>query len=193
MTSKTDDKEYFVIAGILSDGKPHAARFPASEQAAVHKAAGQLNLRPAKAAGEAALKVVRKLPEGKIFAAGKALVPFVKTDLYNELLKVVTFDVSTDTPPSQTTQAKPANGSDKDKTPALPLDFWRAIKVGSVVLCRYVAGDEDPAWWECVVNSIGKDGDALTVRWRDYPKLKSFTVRRMSVGILPPEPPTKTP
>lgn len=190
MTNKTEEKEYLVIAGILKDGKPHAARFPAAEHAAVRKAAEQLNLRPAKASGEAALKVVRKLPEGKIFAAGKALVPFVKAELYTELLKVVTFEVETDLPAPQTAQSKSANGSDKDKPTVPAQDLWLAIKVGSVVLCRYVE-DNEPGWWESVVNSISKDGDVLTVRWRDYPKLKAFTVRRMSVGILPPEPPTK--
>jgi hypothetical protein len=190
MTSKTEEKEYLVIAGILKDGKPHAARFPASEQAAVRKAAQQLNLRPAKAVGEAALKLVRKLPEGKIFAAGKALVPFVKVDLYNELLKVVTFEAESDPPAPQTAQSKSANGSDKDKPEAPAQDLWLAIKVGSVVLCRYVE-DGEPGWWESVVHSISKDGDELTVRWRDYPKIKAFTVRRMAVGILAPEPPAK--
>ena len=39
------------------------------------------------------MKLARKLPEGKIFASGKALVPLVKTAVYDELLKTLDFDM----------------------------------------------------------------------------------------------------
>ena len=191
MTNKTVDTEYLVLAGIAADDKPHAARFPVTEIAPLRKAAELMSMRLGKATGDAALKVARKLPEGKIFSAGKALVPLVKASLYDELLKVVTFHDMGPAAATQSVASKPAEEKAAGTSPpsSIPLDLWNTIKVGSVVLCRFV--DEEPAWWESVVIAINKDGDTLTVRWRDYPKLKPFTVKRLSVSILAPEPPVK--
>jgi hypothetical protein len=195
MTNTPTATEYLVLAGKGSDGKPHAARFPATEIAAVRKAAALMAMLVGKATDEAALKVVRRLPEGKIFAAGKALVPLVKTDLYDDLVKVVSFhDVGSSAP--LTSQQQPADANEAaqgnvSSSPATPsLDLWTAIKVGSVVLCWSI-DPEGSAWFECVVTAISKDGNTLTVRWRDYPKFKPFAVPRLAVSILAPNPPSK--
>jgi hypothetical protein len=189
MTNKTQANEYLVLAGIASDDKPHAARFPASEIVAVRKAAGLMSMRVGKATDEAALKVARKLPEGRIFAAGKAFVPLVKAALYDELLKAVTlYDASGTALPMD---AKPETKQDEGPVTSTPppVDLWALIKVGTVVLCR--DDSDEPAWWECVVMAIGKDGENLVMRWRDWPTLKSFSAQRHAVALVGPAAPAK--
>jgi len=68
-------------------------------------------------------------------------------------------------------------------------DPWADIKVGSVVLGQ--DDSDEPGWWEAVVVSISKDGDTLTVRWRDYPKQKQATYKRHEVSLLAPQIRTK--
>jgi hypothetical protein len=46
-----------------------------------------------------------------------------------------------------------------------------------------LGGPED-GWWEAIVT--GRDGDMLTLKWRDYPKYKRFPRHRLSVALLSP-------
>jgi hypothetical protein len=182
MTTKKYEPEYLVLAGIDADDKPRAARFPESEAAAVRKAAELMGLKFGRASGEAAIKLARKLPEGRIFATGKALAPLVKAALYDELVKTVQLhDVGGN--------AKPGTGNDKaaqSETPALT-ELLNGIAVGSVVLCPYLEENPQPYWMECIVTSISKDGKTLTLRFRDYANYDPFTAPRMAVTLLPPE------
>ena len=89
MTNKNGNTEYLVVLGLGKNAKPHAARFNAADEALVRKAVNLIWLRVARASGDEAVKLARKLPEGKIFASGKALVPLVKLAVYDELLKTL--------------------------------------------------------------------------------------------------------
>jgi hypothetical protein len=65
-------------------------------------------------------------------------------------------------------------------------DTPEAIKAGSLTLCKDPEPGPDRSWWECVVQSVTKDGKLLKVRWKNYPGQPAFTVRRDAVAILPP-------
>jgi hypothetical protein len=202
MTAKKHEPEYLVLAGIDADDKPRAARFPGSENGAVRKAAELMGLRVGRASGEAAIKLVRKLPEGRIFATGKALAPLVKPALYDELLKTVHLhDVGGNAKPADgaakagsetrahTSPGETGNANAKTAKAEVPgmTELLNGIGVGSVVLCPYLDENPQPMWSECIVTAISKDGKTLTLRFRDYANYDPFTAPRMAVTLLPPE------
>jgi hypothetical protein len=63
--------------------------------------------------------------------------------------------------------------------PKSPED-WDQIGVGSVVL----AEDDPDGWWECIV--IGENGDAVTLKWRDWPGYPTFVRGRTELALPPP-------
>jgi len=97
--------------------------------------------------------------EGKVFAAGKALVPYVKQELYDQIRGVLVLRPRRPQIQALSRQLQrrlPTETARKSR-PQSVVDPWSHIKVGSLVLCR--EGDaEQPPWWESVVVSIAKDG-----------------------------------
>ena len=58
---------------------------------------------------------------------------------------------------------------------------WDEIGIGSLVL----AVDEDYGWFESRV--VGTNGDAFTLKFRDYPGEPTFVRRRNQLALLPPD------
>jgi len=174
-----------IVFGLDADKKPHAAKFDASDEPAVTKAAGLTGFQAALAASEEAQSLASKLPDGKIFGTGKALVPYVKEDVYDKLVGLISAAQPTAPKDSSSTTATPNTPANAQKNGSPANDPWAEIKVGSVVLCQSPEPEVDEdGYWASVVVSIAKDGEILTVRWKDYPKLPRFTVRRQMVGLL---------
>ena len=173
-----------VVLGTGSDNKPHAARFEGSDETLVRKAAGLMGFRIGRAETEEARALAKKLPEGKVFAAGRALVPYVKQDLFDQIRGLLIIEqATTASPNAEPALAPPHKNGTKVAATNSCSDPWSDVKIGSVVLCREDVG-EDSSWWESVVVAIAKDGETMTMRWRDYPKVKKFTVRRHTVGLI---------
>ena len=168
-----------IIMGMGTDHKPRAATFAMEDGETAAKAAGHMGLKLAKAETLEALAIAKELPEGKLFASGKGLLPLVRREVYDKLLKLVTpVDAKAAVP-----AAKPA---EPPATPAVTAEpgfksAWHAIEVGATVLWR---ASKDEGWFEAVVVTISKDRKVLTMRWRDYPKLPNFNVKRFDVGII---------
>jgi hypothetical protein len=160
----TKQQMVFVVIGLDKDQKPRAAIFPPSDTEAATKAAGLLGLRAAIAETPEALALAKQLPEGKIFATGKGLMPLVKRETFDKLLKLVTF---LDAPKGQS-----------GTPPAHP---WDAIEVGAIVLWRV---DAKEGWFEAVVTATSKDRKKLTIKWRDFSGFKPFEVQRLAVGLI---------
>ena len=59
-------------------------------------------------------------------------------------------------------------------------ESWDEIGIGSVVLATAGAGD---GWWESIV--IGVNGETFTLKWRDYPRERTFVRRRTELALLP--------
>lgn len=168
-----------VMLGFDAEKMPRAARFKLSDETAALKAAGLTGLQLAYAQSDAAIGLARKLPEGKLYASGKGVVPRVKPDVYAQLAKELEFKTDTKSKPTTEPKVDTAVGS-------AVATLWATIKVGSVVLVFENADPKLPGWYDCVVLAIDKDNETLKVRWRDYPGFKPFNVKRSAVGLARP-------
>jgi len=78
-----------VVLGLDSDGKPHAARFTSANAAVVTRAAAMMKFHAIAIDSAAQLKAAAELPEGKIFATGRVLAPFVRRALYDQFASMI--------------------------------------------------------------------------------------------------------
>jgi hypothetical protein len=156
--ANADTAPAIVVFGPDPTGKPKAATFPAQQVDLATKAAGLMQLRLLKIDSPELAQFVAQLPVGKIYASGHGFVPQVRTAIYERLLQF----------------ADPATA------PGLPAT-WDDIDVGHLVIAR----DELAAgWWEAIV--VARDGDMLTVKWRDYPKQAPAVLHRAALALLRP-------
>jgi hypothetical protein len=170
-----------VILGCGNDDKPHAARFELSDLAAARRAAAMMNFRLGKATTDRALALAKNLPEGKIFAPGKGLLPLVKSEIFDELTAHLDFELAGD-PPGCTPAAEDLDPQTRSAVEQL----WGQIKAGSQVLVFEQGEGRYPHWCAAIVTAVSKDKETLTVRWRDYYGWGVFPVNRSAVAVLPP-------
>jgi hypothetical protein len=153
-----DTAPAIIVFGLDPTGKPKAATFPAHQADLASKAAGLMQLRLLKIDSPDLTQFAVQLPVGKIYASGHGFVPQVRTAIYHRL----------------------AQFADPAPAPGLPAT-WDDIDVGHLVIAR----DELAAgWWEAIV--IARDGDMLTVKWRDYPKQAPAVLHRAALALLRP-------
>jgi hypothetical protein len=150
-----------VIAGLDTDQRPHAARFPAKEKDAVNKAAALMGFQIGIATTTAGHRAAAKIAKGRLFGTGRALVPFVKDDVFTELTSDIAFQ-----PPSQVPQ---------------PDEPQHGLFVGKVVLCHDAV---NLGWWEAFVVELEPSDARATLRWRDYPKFKPFTCSFSEIAVI---------
>ena len=178
-------------------GKAHGSAFGAGDAELATTAAQLMGMRALPIRTEVERALAAKLPRGRVFASGKAFVPFIKTELLTELqtaalnsgitpLKVASSDVSAAAKPAPVETPPKANGKLAVKQPC----GWGDIQVGAIVLAA--AAPTYTQWFECLVLAVeGEDGFSL--RYCDYPAVRPFTCRRSEVGLLhpayTPEPP----
>jgi hypothetical protein len=76
-----------------------------------------------------------------------------------------------------------AASSSATSSPEYP-KTWDDIAADSLVLAK----EEGPmeAWWDAIV--IEQNGDAFTLRWRDYPHLPAIVRHRLNLSLLNPNP-----
>jgi hypothetical protein len=148
-----------VLFGLDEEGKPRAARFPDDDPALISKAAQALGLRVGIATKGPHFEIVQKLPIGRIYATGNGSVPKVAQDLYDQLNALV-------------------GGELGPVSPTLP-NSWDAVAPSHVVLAQDTIED---GWFEAVVTK--RDGDTLTVKWRDYPSVHEFERPITAIALL---------
>jgi hypothetical protein len=147
-----------IVFGLDPTGKSKAATFPAHQADLASKAAGLMQLRLLKIDSPELTQFAAQLPVGKIYVSGHGFVPQVRTAIYDRLLQF----------------------ADPAPAPGLPVT-WDDIDVGHLVIAR----DELAAgWWEAIV--IARDGDMLTVKWRDYPKQAPAVLHRAALALIRP-------
>src|SRR5664279_4855643 len=78
-----------VVFGLDSNWRPHAAWFPPTQADQARAAAKQLRLNVIEVANGTAAELVTKLPAGQIHAAGPAMVPPVREDLYEKVVATI--------------------------------------------------------------------------------------------------------
>lgn len=155
-----------VVFGLDSNWRPHAAWFPHTQANQARAAAKQLRLNVIAVPNGSAADLVAKLPAGQIHAAGPAMVPPVREELYEKIVATI--------------NSRGEAGQDPGASIVTELpETWAAIKPGHLVLTQdsLVGG-----WYEAIV--VGRTGDKLTLRSRDYPGFPNFTVPVKAVALM---------
>jgi hypothetical protein len=170
-SSLSATKPAVIVFGLDQAGKPKAGRFAERHAAAARKAAKSLGLTicPSNKPGFADL--ASKIPAGRVHAQGKAFIPYIKRELFNRVLAASS--------PTSPLAAKAKAGSSVSTMPgAKPAKNWDEIAEGHLVL--YQEGPRD-GWWESIV--IARDGETLTLQYRDFPRLPSFKCHFQAVAL----------
>lgn len=160
-----------IVLGLDENGKSKAARFVVDQLAPASEAARSLGLQIHEAGTPELAALAKKLPAGRLYARGKAFVPFIKRDLFDKLNDALGGSVATG-----------AEASAEPDGPPLPRS-WDELTTGHVVL---VDAGPDDGWWASVV--IERKEDVLTLRWRDFPKYKPFQEHIAKVALVNPGP-----
>ena len=179
-----------IVFGRDDAGKPRASWFDAGSADLASKAADLMKMRVLRVETEEQKAVARQLAPGRVFASGRAFTPFARTAVFSQLVELA--GDSSDPSTKGSTSGKPgavaSNGSAASgdqglgpapTAPARP-QSWDEIGIGSVVLAT--VGIED-GWWESII--IGVNGEALTLKWRDFPREPVFVPRRTELALLP--------
>jgi hypothetical protein len=165
-----------VLFGVDANGKPKAARFREAEAALVAKAAKQLHLRVLTSADPAIAALAAEVPAGRIHANGRGFVPTIRSGLYTKLVAAAGPQASANEPAAHGAQS---NG---DKPSTTFAKDWDAIARGHIVVAQDSPTD---GWYEAIV--VDRTGDICTLRWRDWPRYRSFTRHRRTLALLCPD------
>jgi hypothetical protein len=164
-----------IVLGPDDDGKPRAGRFPASQADLVAKAAKAMNLTVCKVDGAALVELVKKLTTGRLYGTGRGFVPPVGRNLYGKIVEQLKLAGQ---PVPREADQSPA----EQPAPGLPAT-WDDIAVGHLVIAQEGAAE---GWWEAII--IARDGDMLTLKWRDWPQLPKVLRHAGAVALLKPSP-----
>jgi hypothetical protein len=169
-----------VLFGIDNRGKPKGARFGKQHANLAIKAATQLRLNVLASDDPKVAEIAARLPVGRVHATGRTFVPFIRHDLYNKLLAAAadgnTHPISPPNGSSLAAASSPPGGS----APHLPQN-WQQIGVGDLVVANE---NREDGWYEAIV--VEANGDMLTLRWRDYPRVRRIVRHRLQLGLLYP-------
>lgn len=204
-----------VVLGRDDRGRPHASWFDETEVKAATAAARVMGMAALAVSGEAQMVLANRLPHGRLFASGKAFVPFVKEETFEALathLPEGAFEAAGD----DATDAKAdeagsgdtddgdagedeigsegdeetgesAGNGDGGEAEATRPEGHRPADWSRIAVGSLVLATEggDDGWYESIVESVRK-GDVMLLRWRDWPDLPRFTRKRHQLGLLPP-------
>ena len=157
----------FVLFGADEHCTPRAARFSDADRGLIATAAETMSLCPVEVKTPDLAAIAKKLPVGRLEADGRGLVPFVNPDVYQDLVLEVIGNEG------------PTYGRDSASRPART---WDDIAPGDLVLAHETL---EVGWWEAIV--IARDGEQLTMRFRDYPKYGKFIRHRSAVALIQSE------
>jgi hypothetical protein len=180
MTKEPNGSAELIVLGRDEAGKPRAARFPAGHDNLVSKAAKAMNLAVCKAEGATVAELAKKLPSGRLYATGRGFVPPVGRRLYGTLVEQL--KLAGQPVPNEAEQPNGDQPGAAQAAPGLP-SSWDDVAVGHLVIAQESLGD---GWWEAIV--LARDGDMLTLKWRDYPWQPNVLRHAGSVALLKPGP-----
>jgi hypothetical protein len=161
------------VLGYDDQQKPRGARFVDANPSLVAKAAQLMDLNVYEAANGELADLAKKLPVGRLYSTGKGFVPNIRQTLYSEIVAALAGAPGA------------ARGKDEDlPTVASGLPkTWNDISPGHLVIAQE---SHENGWWEAIC--VKRDGDMLTLRFRDYPKLPKFARHKTAVALICPEP-----
>ena len=139
-----------------------------------------MNLTVCKADGAALAELAKKLPNGRLYATGHGFVPSVGPTLYGKLVEQL--KLAGQPVPGEAEQSEAGRSSADQPAPGLPAT-WDDIAVGHMVIAH---DSVNAGWWEAIV--LARDGDMLTLKWRDYPYQANAVRHAGAVALLKPTP-----
>jgi hypothetical protein len=155
----------YILLGADEYAKPRAARFSGEDPALLAKAAETMHLRLVEITEPEVAEIAALLPAGRLHANGKGLVPYVKGDVYTELMCTALTSKSPQPNPDPAPQDLPRS--------------WDDLAPGHVVIAKESL---ELGWWEAVV--IERTGDLVTIRYRDYPQYPPLVRHRSVVALI---------
>jgi hypothetical protein len=158
-------KKSYILLGTDEYAKPRAARFTGEEPALLAKAAETMHLRLVEITEPDVAEIAALLPVGRLHANGKGLVPYVKAEVYTELMCTAL--------PTKPPQPNP------DPAPQDLPRTWDDLAPGHVVIARESL---ELGWWEAVV--IERTGDLVTISYRDYPQYPPLVRHRSVIALI---------
>lgn len=188
-----------LIFGLDDKGRPHASRLSGDHAALADDAAAAMQMCACPAEAGPLRLLAEKLPQGRVFASGKAFVPFVKQALYDQIIghlpegvtvperaleRVRASDGAQPMPGSTATVGVSASAARQAATPqrgSIPHDF-SLIKAGSVVLASV---DREDGWWPAIVTEE-KGDDLFELQWQDWSDWEPFLRKRERLALLHP-------
>jgi hypothetical protein len=161
------------VLGYDDEQKPRGARFVDANANLVAKAAQLMDLNVYEAANGDLADLAKKLPLGRLYSTGKGFVPNIRQTLYSDIVAAIAI-----TPGASRGKAEdlPTVASGLPRT-------WDEIGAGHLVIAQESA---ENGWWEAIC--VKRDGDMLTLRFRDYPRLPKFARHKTAVALICPEP-----
>lgn len=164
-----------LVFGLSEEGKPQAGLFSGSQAALARKAAKQLGLTALPVSSDDLAVIKAKIPAGRLYANRRSFVPAARRDVHEKLLEFARTSGS----------GSKGHGSDAGGLPTsppagIPKD-WDTIEPGQQVIAQQslIGG-----WWEAIV--LVREGDMLTLKWRDYPEESHFRMHRTQVALQQP-------
>jgi hypothetical protein len=163
-----DKRRMLILFGTDENKKPRAARFIVDENLGLlAKAADAMDLIICDVKTRKLSDLALKLPAGRVHANGTGFVPYIRQDLYDAVVEAAGTDAAGPSAPPTAVGA--------------PRTFDEIAK-GHLVIAQE---DLETGWWEAIVFAC--DGDILTLRYRDYPRLPKFDRHRTAVALLSPQ------
>ena len=154
----------FVLFGSDEYAKPRGARFFDADPEVLAKAAVASSLRLFEVTSPDLAEIADRLPAGRMHATGRGLAPYIKEEIYLELV------------------AETCGEQEVPKEPATigPLPAtWEDVAPGHLVIAKEA---HQCGWWEAVV--VDRNGDLVTLRYRDYPAYAQFLRHRSTVALI---------
>jgi hypothetical protein len=192
-----------ILFGKDETAKPHASFFHEADLPGALNAAELMKMKVLRTDTDERRAVAADLPQGRVFASGKAFVPFVAAPLYHRLVALaraadsicpsaadwvpgdpknesVTAPESNRAPFGQPegesahlAGAGPANRPEPAPTEAS--ENSGGVARGSLVLASVGSAE---GWWESLV--IEMHDDLMTLKWRDWPEEPPFVRRTIA-------------
>lgn len=182
---EADAKPAIIVFGKDEGGKAHASSFHAGELDLARKAAALMRMSSLVVATDAEQAIAAKVPKGRVFASGKAFVPFISAKLFAEITKLheqACGESGTESL-ADTRGEIPANADAAVAGPPPQPKDWTEIAIGTIVLASIAPRHTE--WFECLV--VGDDGhDTLTMRFCDWPQEAPFERHRNDLALMHP-------
>lgn len=158
-----------IVLGYDDEQKPRGARFHDANPKLVTEAAKTMGLNVYSAAGGDVTALAKKLPVGRLYSTGKGSVPNIRQSLYSQLVVALAVEPQ-------------AAALGKDEPPPVAAGLprnWDEIAPGHLVIAQETL---EYGWWEAIV--LERNGDMLTLRFRDHPKLPKFARHRAAIALI---------